>query len=365
MPLFFTLSGFIIHYVYATAFAAGWRRAGGQFAVARFSRIYPLYAALLAYFLVFTPMGTMAASAKTLPILSAYLSACWTWWPFVIGGQPLTTWYYSISWSVSTEIFFYVCYAMLLYRIARLRSLQLCIVVLITYCMMIIGFLYTLFYLRDDWEPVLLRYFVDWPGRTDDFTNSLYRWLLYISPYVRIFEFAGGVLTCQLFLLIRDARRPLRPIVAGLMAWVAIAATMALFAAFVTIAAREPWLAVGNHSAAAFFVELHMNFLFAPICYLMILSLAIGGSAVGRLLAARGPRFLGDISYSTYLSHQLATRILFHSGLDTPYAAPHLMLAMPVIYGLSWALYAAVEVPAKRQLRQRLEARLFRRAAGA
>ena len=29
MPLFFTLSGFIIHYVYADPFATGWRRACG------------------------------------------------------------------------------------------------------------------------------------------------------------------------------------------------------------------------------------------------------------------------------------------------------------------------------------------------
>jgi hypothetical protein len=49
MPLFFTLSGFIIHYVYADTFTGGWRRATSEFAIARFSRIYPLYFALLAY----------------------------------------------------------------------------------------------------------------------------------------------------------------------------------------------------------------------------------------------------------------------------------------------------------------------------
>ena len=35
MPLFFTLSGFIIHYVYAESFAGGWPRATWEFAVAR------------------------------------------------------------------------------------------------------------------------------------------------------------------------------------------------------------------------------------------------------------------------------------------------------------------------------------------
>jgi peptidoglycan/LPS O-acetylase OafA/YrhL len=52
MPLFFTLSGFIIHYVYCEAFRANWGRAVGDFAVARFSRLYPLYFLLLMYLMV-------------------------------------------------------------------------------------------------------------------------------------------------------------------------------------------------------------------------------------------------------------------------------------------------------------------------
>src|SRR5216684_3338330 len=54
MPLFFTLSGFIIHYVYAASFAAGWRGAAVKFAGARFSRIYPLYFMLLLIALITT-----------------------------------------------------------------------------------------------------------------------------------------------------------------------------------------------------------------------------------------------------------------------------------------------------------------------
>src|SRR5260370_292937 len=57
MPLFFTLSGFIIHYVYAAPFAASWRGAAVEFAGARFSRIYPLYFVLLLVALITTPMG--------------------------------------------------------------------------------------------------------------------------------------------------------------------------------------------------------------------------------------------------------------------------------------------------------------------
>ena len=106
MPLFFTLSGFIIHYVYADPFAAGWRRATGEFAVARISRIYPLYLALLLYYLLRSPMGSELAGPANVPIVVSYFLACWTWWPFMVDGHLLLDFYYHISWSVSTEIFF-------------------------------------------------------------------------------------------------------------------------------------------------------------------------------------------------------------------------------------------------------------------
>ena len=68
MPLFFTLSGFIIHYVYADAFATGgWRRAAGEFAGARFSRLYPLYLLLLVWSLLRGPMGPPLVTTDGLP----------------------------------------------------------------------------------------------------------------------------------------------------------------------------------------------------------------------------------------------------------------------------------------------------------
>src|SRR2546421_11421320 len=73
MPLFFTLSGFIIHYVYAESFVAGWPSATREFAVARFSRIYPLYFAVLLYYLFRTDMGEILARSSNFPASLAYL----------------------------------------------------------------------------------------------------------------------------------------------------------------------------------------------------------------------------------------------------------------------------------------------------
>ena len=358
MPLFFTLSGFIIHYVYAAPFADNWWRAAREFAIARVSRIYPLYLALLLYTLSHGPMGPPLVTAAGLPVLCAYLFGYWTWWPFLVDGQSLLTWYYAISWSVSTELFFYVCYALFFYRIARIRDARRCLILLIGFCLAAYALFYALFLTRDVWEPLILARFPQFVSRTTDFDDSFYRWLLYASPYSRIFKFIGGCLTCQLFLLVR--RQPGSPgrINPGVIAWIAIVATIVLFVEFRDLGRSNPWLAVDNASFGAFIVNLHMNFLFAPACYLMIFALAVGGSAVGRVLASRVCRLLGDISYSTYLSHLIVVRILVvHLGISVASPVPRAALLLTVVYLLSYVLYRIIEVPAKRWLRQILEMR--------
>ncbi|MGD0433159.1 MAG: acyltransferase [Acetobacteraceae bacterium] len=352
MPLFFTLSGFIIHYVYADGFSAGWGRTAGEFAIARFSRIFPLYLVLLLLFFACSKMGTTLATAENFPVMLAYLTGVWTWFPIQVEGHMLQDWEYHISWSVSTELFFYVAYAAVLYRLARLRSIRHCLAILIGFCVVAYAMFYVIYLTRDVWEAGVLRRFPQFAPRTDDFANSFYRWALYISPYARIFEFIGGVLTCQLFRLISPHRMLVRRISSGATAWLAIGMMVVLFGFFRYYGEFNPWLATGNHSLAGFIVNLHMNFLFAPACYLLIFSLAIGGAAIGRFLASRPARLLGDISYSTYLSHPFADRVLMLTGLVVTSTVLHLLAIMVVIYTMSWVLYSIVEVPAKRWLRQ-------------
>ena len=358
MPLFFTLSGFIIHYVYADAFAASSRRAAGEFVVARFSRIYPLYVLLLLYFLFKSPMGNALGHLHELPVLLAYLTATWTWWPYQVDGSVLFDWHYAISWSVPTEIFFYLCYALFLHRFERLRSIKLCLTLLIGWCIIAYFYFYLLFLTRDAWESAVLARFPQFVWRTADFNQSFYRWFLYISPYSRIFEFVAGVLTCQLFRLVRWQGIAVRRAHVIAIALAGLALMSAPFAAFCYLGADNPWLATGNSSLGAFLVTLHLNFLLAPACCALIYSLALGGSAFARVLASRLCRYLGDVSYSTYLSHPMAPRVLVHLGIDPPPSAAYDILILPVIYAMSAVLYRVVELPSKRWLRRILDARL-------
>ena len=66
MPLFFTLSGFIVHYVYAGSFAQSWRAAVPAFAFARFSRLYPLFFAILLFYLGILPTRVLDLAAASI-----------------------------------------------------------------------------------------------------------------------------------------------------------------------------------------------------------------------------------------------------------------------------------------------------------
>jgi len=362
MPLFFTLSGFIIHYVYSEAFQGRWSRATGQFAFARFSRLYPLYWFLMIYFMLRTAMGAMLAHPDNFPALLGYLFACWTWWPALADGKPV--WFYFISWSVSTEIFFYVCYALFLYRLAAIRSVRSCLWALVAFCLLAYAFFFALFITRDIWEPAVLQGHPEFISRVDDFEMSFYRWFLYLSPYCRLPEFIGGVLTCQLFRLSRQQHSivdRVRPATVGI---VAIAVMAVLYAQLRYFGENDPWKAVGHFTYGAFVVNLHQNFLFAPCCYAVMFSLACGGWGLARALSSGPARFLGDISYSTYLSHQRLTWWLeehFALSQQLP-TLLYLALLLPAIYLLSWGLYTVVEMPAKRVLRGLVSTRTERRS---
>src|SRR5215472_17084188 len=109
MPLFFTLSGFIVHYVYAGSFAQGWRAAVPAFAFARFSRLYPLFFAILLFYLL-GKLGRVFYAHPGIGLSFATLTG--TWWYWVIDGQSLAGQRYHISWSIATEMFFYLIYAL-------------------------------------------------------------------------------------------------------------------------------------------------------------------------------------------------------------------------------------------------------------
>jgi len=341
MPLFFTLSGFIVHYVYAGTFAKNWRAAVPAFAFARFSRLYPLFFAILLFYL----LGKLGRVFYAHPGIGlSFASLTGTWWYWLADGEPLASQRYHISWSISTEMFFYLVYALVLYRVASLTGIRRCAVLLVVLCGLTFATFYGVFVTQDKWQAYVLARHPDFISTDVNMDNSFYRWLLYLSPYFHLPEFIAGCLTCQIYLLIQRSGTPLRAGYGEVLAWIGVAW---LVIAFAFLVAR--WDFGMGSQFLAFVVFLHMNFLMAPGCCMLILALALGGSSIARALGHRVPTYLGEVSYSIYLGHPFVFTFMVLIGLGASAYAMTIGLVLVAV----WAslLYFSIERPGKAWLR--------------
>jgi len=341
MPLFFTLSGFIVHYVYAGSFGKSWRAAVPAFAFARFSRLYPLFFAILLFYLL-GKLGRMFYAHPGIGLSFASLTG--TWWYWVVDGESLAGQRYHISWSISTEMFFYLLYALILYRVVALAGVRRSVVTLVLLCVLTFAAFYVVFATRDSWLTFVLARHPEFISTDVDMNNSFYRWLVYLSPYFHLPEFIAGALTCQIYLLMCRSGAPARRGVGQVLAWSGVAWLLAAFALLVA-----QWDFGVRSQFFDFVVFLHMNFLMAPGCCMLILALALGGSSLARMLSHRVPTYLGEVSYSIYLGHPFVFTFMVVIGLGAP--AYTMTLGLGLVAAWASVLYFSIERPGKAWLR--------------
>jgi peptidoglycan/LPS O-acetylase OafA/YrhL len=355
MPLFFTLSGFIIHYVYSSDFARALPRSIHEFAVARFSRLYPLFAFLLLYHLLFSSLGKALSDSPW--ILLSYATMTSSWWYWHIDGVTLIELPYGLSWSVSTEIFFYVAYALVLHRISALRNLAGSVVVLIAFCLLAYVVVFLIVDGRDGWTPLAeatLSNFI--PANTGErFPNSFLRWLIYVSPYLQILAFMAGGLTCQVYLLMRRNMVRIGRVWREALGW---AGVTWVAAGLIYNATAPDMVSIASPETARYLVALNfmnMNFLLVPGCCAIILALAVGGFTLQAALAAPAIVGLGEISYSIYLAHPLISQVAFVTK-ENEHPLLGYVVAIAFVLIISDALYRHIEIPSKLFLRRHLGA---------
>jgi peptidoglycan/LPS O-acetylase OafA/YrhL len=314
VSFFFVLSGFILAHVYG---AADWRTQWRAFLAARIARVWPLHlvTALIALLTV-APLRDIQDALVTLCNLALLHAAV-----------PLTRWYYSVnsvSWTISTEMYFYLAFPFLVVAILRRRAVGIVMPALLCAAMLALALVAHLSPVESD------------PGVT--------AWgVLYISPLARALEFASGILAYRLAM--RRARvssadaTPLQAAALVLCAAAMLAATQAANALDAMAAAP---IAVWVRTAAPF-----------PFFALLIGVLARGGGMLSQALSARALVYLGEISYALYMIHQLVLRVGFlHAGA---LARAHPNLAYATYWAVALAaaalLYHAVERPARGRLR--------------
>jgi peptidoglycan/LPS O-acetylase OafA/YrhL len=358
MTLFFVLSGFVIHYNYRMLATGAGKKGLGTFLWARFARLYPLFILTLLLNIFVSSRfarllgGDSDSFAGLLSALPYFLVFTQSWFYMPIDGVPLISAIGGgspMTWSISTEWFFYLAYpsiALLLVRMRTSRRTALTIVVWCGLWITLASILYESSSSLDAWAGA--RWLLHSPPEQIQ-NDSFSRWLLYFSPYLRIGEFVLGCLIAELFLQLSSRGAGTAERALGLVLLIMACLSVPV----ITYLSYEPTAGI------AFFRRLNMNFALAPSAALIIFAVVRWHTPVSRLLASRPLVALGEASYSIYLIHYVVFMVIVrtHVGLLTA-PAPNVIIEvvrfsmiLGAIFGVSLISYALVEAPSRHWLR--------------
>jgi len=360
MTLFFVLSGFVIHYNYAALVTGGGPRGIAAYLWARFGRLYPL--------LLLTLLGYVMISRKhyefwtgqgeefrgVLQALPYFLFSIQSWLYKPIGATSLiyaiggAT---SLTWSISTEWFFYFLYPLVALLIMRSRAARLTFVLVLAWCTLWIALTTSLYDRASDinaWAVACYGPIAEMREPQDVFAaqDSYVRWLLYFSPYLRMGEFVLGSLVAQLYIQLRSQKPAGWENALGAIGFLAAAASMVVITYYL----------YGPDVGPNFFRKMYMNFALGPSAALMIFCAARYRNAISQALTSRPALLLGDASYSIYLIHFLVLMVAFRLIGSAPHGVAFESLAIAfctlATLAISILLYRYYESPTRRWLRQ-------------
>lgn len=352
MPLFFVLSGFVIHYNYRDLFLEKpLARAVCEFAAARFARLYPLF---FCFFLMAIAADSLAQQLYhepdyALPIFTYYLTLTQSWWYIIYDHRSILYWVFSVSWSISTEMYFYLVYAVVVLAMLAICRNGRAIPVAVAYAFLVAGGLWLARYNLSALLNWAQHHVPDYLPIEPTFEHSFYRWLFYFSPYVRVFEFILGCLTAEAFLGVMHRKVSSIERFCGGLGLVIALAYLVLCGLVYSGAFNLPLIT----EYVQFFA---LNFLCAPAIAVIMFCVARYDNIFSRWMAAGGLVALGETSYSIYLVHSWTLRLFERPAPPfTPYWAADTLWRMLCAIGftlvVSYASYRLIEVPARRWVR--------------
>jgi peptidoglycan/LPS O-acetylase OafA/YrhL len=318
VAFFFVLSGFILTYVYPRLDSGPAIRA---FYRARIARIWPAHAAcFLIGFLLIPYTWNTATGVANLLLVHAWI--------------PQSRFYFSyndVSWSVSTELFFYLVFPLLVHKLEstwRVKLVGAAMLVIAILCVVNVMDL-----------PAYGSPASDEQGRLVT-SNGL----LYANPLARLVEFVAGMCVAL-------AWRRSSAVNRGVAAATAIEIAAVLFCIASLLYVR-PLAMLGRDylggAGAAWLGHTGSVLAFGALIFVF----AKGEGAVSRLMTLRVLVLLGEISYSCYLIHHILL-YAYHANAARFAHIPDAFafsIFLVVLFLASYLLWSLVEMPARRLL---------------
>ncbi|MCA9815105.1 MAG: acyltransferase [Cyanobacteriota/Melainabacteria group bacterium] len=317
VSFFFILSGFILTYVYEYFQTT---KEVILYIGKRVGRLWPLHLVTFLICIFLVPRGLLTApgnfSDPVTAILNLLMIQSW------IPDLSIFFSYNAPSWSISTELFFYLSLPVLLYLSRKANWLP------ITACALSTGII---IFLCNHWNlPV-------WSA-----TGLSVQGLVAINPLSRLLEFAVGIGCAQYFKKVADSASttPLKStlfeigaiVLAGLAVWNTEAISQTMKELPIIGTAGSYWLSESGIPLLPF--------------ALLIFVFAFQKGLISRLLCKKVFVLLGEISFAVYLVHY--PLIKYQSYYLPQYrSAEALAIFLAVLLILSHLLYRLVEMPAR------------------
>jgi peptidoglycan/LPS O-acetylase OafA/YrhL len=349
MTLFFVLSGFVMWINYARPFQteplgnALWR-----FAVARFARLYPLYACCALVAVATTPWEALSP----VPAQAALFVTLMQGWIPGNDAAPLMFYLYKLApaWSVSAEWLFYILFPVFVWLIARLRTDRAHIgLVLAVWAMNALAIALVTIH-RD---AIVSSIAPAMPPKVAEM------WLVYYSPYFHLGEFVSGCLAGALYDRMRGT--PVGDFERRVLAFGSVAALVIYCCVFASVDVRDELVAAGAWQNAV-----RRTGAMPLIAFLLFVAARDQEGWLSRTLSGRLMVQGGEVSYSIYMLQAL-TGIVFvqtpRQSLTPALAIGYAVLLVVAIVGtiiLAHGTYSVIERPARRWLREKLGTPLCR-----
>jgi peptidoglycan/LPS O-acetylase OafA/YrhL len=311
VSFFFVLSGFILTHVYPRLAGAA---AVKRFFIARIARIWPAHLATLALFMMVEGgpingffLANLLLVQSWIPVANSYFS------------------YNGISWSISTEVFFYLMFPLMIASFGKRWLFWLLASAIVS-----IGF----FAMANNGA---------FPLESGDHVSIT--GLIYINPAVRLFEFVLGMCCCLFWKRLQSVRLPDSALLFTVLECAAIGIAIFFMQHSVLNLVRSVQPAGGE------WVGHHASGMWGFGAVLIVF--ALGRGLLARLFASRPAMLLGEISFSLYLVHQWILNY-FSGHLKGLSKAPWqlgFLFALAVALALAYLIWLLVEMPARRLIR--------------
>lgn len=322
VSFFFVLSGFILAYNYPTLAT---RQETAHFFKARIARIWPAHIAaiILLYLLtsgwnlggltylqaIFTALANLFLIQSLIPLRDVFLT------------------FNGVAWSISTEMFFYFSFPLLISSFIPGWKVKL--IFLSTVAALFFGFA------------------IAWNIPADDAAPSVsLMGLFYVNPFVRIIEFFAGVLACGVYQKIHSRTKNQ----SGLLFSAAelLVVVLAVFAMWITPKLTTIFAMHGAIGGAVnYYLIKSGSFLFFAA---LIVVFALGKGVFSKALSAPFLVLLGEISFSLYLVHMT----IFQWYMANSLYFSHLPLLVQtagywaIALSMAFLLHKAVENPCRK-----------------